>query len=417
MEYKHKVMKEIEKEETSVKKANPKTVVETNIKEIAEILAHQYILEHLDVADVGKEAILEVAATELNNMVDNLMSRWRNKFNSVNFLTQTVVIQLTKHFESQQMYFSNEDKNATFLTFSYLKSPECEEQYIRRLARVLTRYLLPEEYQRSSISQILAQDILTKFFILPIIDQVTDPHFLNLQCIANLKKENAENLDSILLTKRQKEVADKILTFKGLTESTTDEEALQNALTSLKQNIDLIVDTDLALLLQSKTACQDNLERTKKNDLASILSNPIKRKFMSEFLDERGSRPLLSLWEEIERMEGSGKQSSMNIGSCIFLTYLTPVPVLAFDKDIIQRVEDYLLSGLEKDQEVFQEIQTEISKHIETHFYSDFCVSDFYLDMIRVCGQDQNISDNHTSYLRRAFKSLRLQYNFKMTLT
>ena len=425
MEYQHKVMKEIEKEETSIKKTNPKTLVETNIKEIAEILANQYIHEHLDIADIEKEAILEVAATELNYMVCNLMSRWRNKFNYVHFLTQTVVIQLTKHFESQQMYFSNEDNNATFLTFSYLKSPECEEQYIRRLATVLARYLLPEEYQRSSISQILAQDILTKFLILPIINQVTDPHFLNLQCIANLKKENAENLDSILFTRRPivksgektyQLSPDKIL-FDGLTESTTDEEALQKALTSLKQNIDLIVDTDIALLLQSKTACQDILERNKKNNLASILSNPIKRRFMSEFLDKRGSRPLLSLWEEIERMEGLGKQSSMNIGSCIFLTYLTPVSVLAFDKDILQRVENYLLSGLEKDQEVFLQIQTEISKHIETYFYSDFCVSDFYLEMVRVCGQDQNTSDNYTSYLRRAFKSFRLQFNFKMTLT
>lgn len=419
-------MKEIEKEESSPKKSNPKSAVETNIKEIAEMMVNQYILQHLDVDDIGKNIILEVAVKELHYIVGNLKNRWRNKFNYVNFLTQTMVIQLTKHFEAQHMYFSNEDKNASFLTFSHLKSPDCEEQYMRRLATVVTRYLLPEEYQRSSLSQILAQDILTKFLILPIINQVTDPHFLNLQCIANLKKENGErfNTDPIILSRwrhvKSEEktcqiTPDNILSFKCLADSATDEETLQNVLSSLKQNLDLIVGPDqacLPLLLQAKTTCHLNLQDSETVSLASILSSPVRRKFMSDFLEEHeeGSLALLSLWEEIERLKGSEKHSSLNIGTSIFLTYLTPVPILALENNILQRVEEFLMGGPGGDQGVFLEIQSEISKHIKTYFYSDFCGSEFYLDMIRVCRQDPNITDNPTAYLRRAFKKFNSFY-------
>ena len=186
---------EVARSKLSENTTNTKSPVEANINEIAETLVRLHILNYLDVDEEGEKRIVEAAVSELQSIATNLQTRWK-KVNYVNFLTQTVVIQLTKHFEAQQVYFSNQDKNCSFVTFSHLQSEESEEVYVRRLAVLMVRFLLPAQYQRTSLSRTLAEDILTNLIILPIINKITDPHFINQQCIAILKEENIERLSS-----------------------------------------------------------------------------------------------------------------------------------------------------------------------------------------------------------------------------
>ena len=268
------------------------------------------------------------------------------------------MIQLTKHFESQQLYLASEDQQATFLTFTHLRDEESEEEHVRRLASLVTQFLLPGQYQRTGVSRVLAQDILCNLLILPIINRITDPHFLNLQCIAHLKKDNLERLN---------------IDTERIVLNRQEEEAEQNVPSSL---IDSPEPSSLSRLLQSNSV-----------SLASILSSQARRRFLSDFLDLQGSRPLLLLWEEIEHLRRCDNEYSRKIVSKILSTYLRPVPVLHMEENILERVDRLLNEDWDHDNqsqgtEVIFEIQTEISKHIQNHFYSDFCESDFYLHMI-----------------------------------
>ena len=386
--------------------ATMKSAVDTNVTEIAETLVKLYILNYLDVDDEGEKRIVEVAVSELQYIVTHLKNRWKN-INYVNFLTQTVVIQLTKHFESQQLYFSNQDKNNTFITFSHLRDEESEEVYIRRLAGLVTRYLLPAQYERSGLSRILAQDILSNLIILPIINKITDPHFINLQCIAILKRENIErfSLESSPSEKTE-DSRDKMFSPEPLQDAEADGRTLQSDEPSgsslLKENTEFPdcpgLSVDAHCLSQvaeaTTTSCQPKLddsfhENSENISLNAILQSPIKRKYLSDFLDLQGSAPLLSLWEEIEDLKCCENHLIHNIGTKIFSTYLRrPDPGLpTLERRIMERLETFLIGqpgscGTGADHEVFFEIQSEILDQIKNNFFSDFCRSHFYLDMM-----------------------------------
>ena len=137
---------------------------------------------------------------------------------------------------------------------------------------------------------------------------------------------------------------------------TRQEEAEQNVPSSL---IDSPEPSSLSQLLQSNSL-----------SLASILSSQARRRFLSDFLDLQGSRPLLLLWEEIEHLRRCDNEYSHKIVSKILSTYLRPVPVLHMEENILERVDRLLNEDWDHDNqshgtEVLFEIQTEISKHIQ----------------------------------------------------
>ena len=386
---------EVARSKLSENTTNTKSPVEANINEIAETLVRLHVLNYLDVDEEGEKRIVEAAVSELQSIATNLQTRWK-KVNYVNFLTQTVVIQLTKHFEAQQVYFSNQDKNCSFVTFSHLQSEESEEVYVRRLAVLMVRFLLPAQYQRTSLSRTLAEDILTNLIILPIINKITDPHFINQQCIAILKEENIERLSSesspgITADKTE----DDLLSLKHCEDREGEGETWQSpsVFSLLKQNMELMdsesqsLDTDcLPHTGEAETAsCQLRLDdsfvdNSENISLDSILRSPSRRKYLSDFLDLHGSAPLLSLWEEIEDLKCCENHLIHHVGTQIFSTYLSSpsAPGLTLDKDLVARLETFLTGG---DHQVFFEIQSEISENIKNNFFTDFCRSHFYLDM------------------------------------
>ena len=118
--------------------------------------------------------------------------------------------------------------------------------------------------------------------------------------------------------------------------------------------------------------------------LDSILESPSRRKYLTDFLDMQGSLPLLSMWEEIENLRCSEKFSIHKIGSKIFSTYLNqPAPVLVLEESVMERLESFLIGDpRDRNPAVFFEIQWEITEQIRTKYFSDFCGSNFYTEMI-----------------------------------
>ena len=109
----------------------------------------------------------------------------------------------------------------------------------------------------------------------------------------------------------------------------------------------------MAELTRAKTKCQMKLEIPEKELLYEtslkfdqVIESPTKRKYFSEYLQESGggSEAVLGVWEAIEDMRYVEKNLLHEVGTRIFYTFINrPVPALSLDRNIIRRVESFLV--------------------------------------------------------------------------
>merc|ERR1719232_400009 len=244
-----------------------KSQVDSIIDEIANLTIEHFLLNHLDVDELGKTRIRKVARKEFYSVIDELKDRLA-RIDHVEFLTKTTIVNLTKHFETQRLFLNSEEENAHFETFKHLKDEDSEKKYLSQLSLVLIKYLFPECYSKVKLLNILADDILTNCLLYPIIDALTDPDFINtsyLQLTKKLNKEKTskespgENRQSLWsrinnfsikdVDEGHEQVAtivgedlslENILMLMNLADTASDKETLKQVLKLLRQNIDVI---------------------------------------------------------------------------------------------------------------------------------------------------------------------------------
>ena len=382
-----------------------KSQVDTILDEICSLTIQHFLLDNFDLDDHGLEEIRKMAAKEFKFLLDQLKGRLA-KIDYVDFLTNSLVLILTKHFETQRLFYESEEDEREFETFEHLKDEKSEKKYLNSLSRVLTKHLLPESYSDVKLFNILAQDILTNLVLFPSIDTLADPDFINTRYIYNLtkfgsghkeklSKESSNNTGTTSLwsklnnfSVREEPITsenqldlgvgddlcfDNILMLINLSSASTDRETLKQVLKLLKQNIiriaslrdsceatDVLEDPDfhhwediMAELTRAKTNCQMKLEIPEKElyhesslKFDQVIESPTKRKYFSEYLQESGggSEAVLGVWEAIEDMRYVEKNLLHEVGTRIFYTFINrPVPALSLDRNIIRRVESFLV--------------------------------------------------------------------------
>ena len=374
-----------------------KSQVDSIIDEIANLTIEHFLLNHLDVDELGKTRIRKVARKEFYSVIDELKDRLA-RIDHVEFLTKTTIVNLTKHFETQRLFLNSEEENAHFETFKHLKDEDSEKKYLSQLSLVLIKYLLPECYSKVKLLNILADDILTNCLLYPIIDALTDPDFINTSYLHMTKKlnkektskespgENRQSLWSRINNFSIKDVdegheqvativgedlsLENILMLVNLADTASDKETLKQVLKLLRQNIDVIanlrdlednkIDPELlhwtgimAELTKAKTTCQmklDDFDFNNEEDfgtefsLDAILKSPTRRRYFHQHLEDPESQSLLSLWESIEEMRTSDKAVLHELGTQIFYKYINrPVPTISLDKNILKKIESFLI--------------------------------------------------------------------------
>ena len=380
-----------------------KSQIDTILDEICSLTIQHFLLDNFDLDDHGLEEIRKMATKEFKFLTDQLRGRLA-KIDYVNFLTSSLVVILTKHFETQRLFYESEEDEREFVTFEHLKDEKSEKMYLNSLSRVLTKHLLPESYSDVKLFNILAQDILTNLVLFPTIDTLADPDFINTRYIYNLtkfgsghkeklSKESSNNTGTTSLWSKLNNLSvreepssenlldlgvgddlcfDNILMLINLSSASTDRETLKQVLKLLKQNIIKIaslrdscevtdvLDPDfhhwtdiMAELTRAKTNCQMKLEIPEKElmhesslNFDQVIESPTKRKYFSEFIQEfgGGSEAVLGVWEAIEDMRYVEKNLLHEVGTRIFYTFINcPVPALSLDRSIIRRVESFLI--------------------------------------------------------------------------
>ena len=376
-----------------------KSQIDTILGEICSLTIQHFLLDNFDLDEYGKEEIRKMAAKEFKFLSDQLKGRLA-RIDYVDFLTNTLVVILTKHFETQRLFYESED--GEFVTYQHLKDEKSEKKYLNSLSRVLTKHLLPESYHEVKLFNILAQDILTNLVLFPTIDTLADPDFINTRFIYNLtkygtghkekvSKESSNNTGTSSLWSKLNNFSvreqnsenpqpgpelgvgddlcfDNILMLINLSSASTDRETLKQVLKLLKQNIIKIaslrdsceadvLDPDfhhwtdiMAELTRAKTTCQMKLEEPETEILHEslnfdqVIESPTKRKYFSEFLHESGGEAVLGVWEAIEDMRHVEKNLLHEVGTRIFYTFINrPVPALSLDRALIRRVESFLV--------------------------------------------------------------------------
>ena len=376
-----------------------KSQVDTILDEICSLTIQHFLLDNFDLDEHGLEEIRKMATKEFQFLSDQLKGRFA-KIDYVNFLTNTLVVILAKHFETQRLFYESSE-DGEFVTFQHLKDEKSEKKYLNSLSRVLTKHLLPESYSHVKLFNILAQDILTNLVLFKTIDTLSDPDFINTRLIYNLtkyghkekvSKESSNNTTTSLWSKLNNfsvresssdhqqpgpELGvgddlcfDNILMLINLSSASTDKETLRQVLKLLKLNIIKIaslrdsceadvLDPDfhhwsdiMAELTRAKTTCQMKLEEPDTElsheslNFDQVIESPTKRKYFSEFLHESGGEAVLGVWEAIEDMRHVERNLLHEVGTRIFYTYINrPVPALSLDRALIRRLESFLVGN------------------------------------------------------------------------
>ena len=96
-----------------------KSQVDTVLDEIMNLTIQHFLLDNLNVDDRGKTQIKAVAKKEFIATVDQIKERLV-KNDHVEFLTNMLIVKLTKHFESLRNFLNNE--NTHYETLEHLKA-------------------------------------------------------------------------------------------------------------------------------------------------------------------------------------------------------------------------------------------------------------------------------------------------------
>ena len=181
------ILQNIKNIEPESKEEKIKSQLDSILEEISNLTIQHYILDHIDADDFGKKRIKYVGQKEFHLMFSKLKERL-SKIDHVDFLTNNLMVKLTKHFESQRIFLSSEDENAEFETYEHLRDAESEKEYLRCLSGVLIRHLLPPAYSELRLLHLLAEDVLTNLVLGPAIDTLSDPDFINTRYIYYVTK-------------------------------------------------------------------------------------------------------------------------------------------------------------------------------------------------------------------------------------
>ena len=69
--------------------------------------------------------------------------------------------------------------SAGYVVHPQVLSPEREMEYLRKVADLSILLLFPKQYSACKITRKLMRQVLSKYVLLPLIEVVTDPNYIN----------------------------------------------------------------------------------------------------------------------------------------------------------------------------------------------------------------------------------------------
>ena len=174
-------------EEEERRKRGP---VDHLILEMTELTLKHWVFPSLTGLEEGNVEISRICAKDVEIVVDNLRARLTT-INHVNFLTRTVLDVITSELEHNRV---EKEEGVKRDLEPHLLSEEKEEDYLRKVAGVLTVHLLPSNYSSTPTMLHMCQDLLASYLLLPMINKISDPDFINQKVVKYFWKRGSDEM-------------------------------------------------------------------------------------------------------------------------------------------------------------------------------------------------------------------------------
>ncbi|KAK9875772.1 hypothetical protein WA026_009565 [Henosepilachna vigintioctopunctata] len=430
--YRNKIMHSYEYQQNIKSTINYPTIagktVDSLLEQILDFFVRDFILFYIRDHSYNPDLLCENIKEDLWSAARTLQERL-SRIDHVKLIACDVVTKITVHFEKireAKTLAMETNQIPVFTLYPHVKSSSKEVEFLRSLSELLIMFLLPRSYFLSPSKYLIRECLVFKLFQ-PLINQITDPDFINRNIIAYIE---SKKLSSNVYV-RAFECAKTFEDFLKIIKKTDDPDALvsirynivnkiMQATTLQNLNRTKGVDLDnekaslsisginksdinaakklrkyISQLTYAKRECEKQLnelsqesgyqfndDKDKVLPLKNILEHVIGRKYLSQFLETLASHDLIRFWSAVEELRTAQRKNWHQIGAEIFYTFIRiSTGEIKVDKNTRKRMEGFLLG--DRGPEVFYEVQAQVVKTIEDKYYQPFLISDHYKEMVR----------------------------------
>ncbi|XP_044758531.1 sorting nexin-25 isoform X2 [Coccinella septempunctata] len=421
--------------------------VDSLLKQLLDFFVRDFILYFVDNHAYDAESICENIKEDLWSGAKTLQERL-SRVDHIKLIACDIVTKITLHFEkireAKTLALENR-KLPVFALSNHVISFSNEVEFLRNLSELLIMFLLPRSYFLSPSKYLIRECLVFKLF-LPLINEITDPDFINRNIIVYIESrkissnvyvkafESARTFEDFLKIIRKTDNMDALVSIRynivnRIMQATTLQNLnrtkgidLDNEKASLSiagiSKADLMAAKKLKKyinqLTYAKKECERQLsdigegsqyqftdEKEKVMPLKNILEHIIGRKFLSQFLETLASHDLIRFWSAVEELRTAPRKNWHQLGAEIFYTFIrNSTGEIKVDKSVKKRMEGFLLG--DRGPEVFYLVQDMVVQTIEDKYYQPFLISDYYKEMIRALEkEDKAESDSIGSWEER----------------
>lgn len=421
--------------------------VDSLLKQLLDFFVRDFILYYVETHAYDAESICENIKEDLWSGAKTLQERL-SRIDHIKLIACDVIDKITIHFEKireAKALALETRKSPVFTTFSHVTSPAKEIEFLRNLSQLLIMFLLPRSYFLSPSKYLIRECLVFKLF-LPLINQITDPDFINRNIIVYIESrklssnvyvrafESARTFEDFLRIIRKTDNMDALISIRynivnRIMQATTLQNLnrtkgvdLDNEKASLSiagiSKADIIGAKKLKKYINqltfAKKECERQLnklgqcdqyhfndEKDKVMPLKNILEHIIGRKYLSQFLETLASHDLIRFWSAVEELKTAPRKKWHQLGAEIFYTFIrNSTGEIKVDKNIKKRMEGFLLG--DRGPDVFYLVQDQVVQTIEDKYYQPFLISDYYKEMLRTLEkEDKAESDSLGSWEER----------------
>ena len=418
--------------------------LDSRIQEVLDLVNRHHIAPFYQRYGRDAEEVYRSLQPELWSVLSSLKDRLY-KVDMLQLMSQDTITVFINHLQWLKKFGGGNDDNVepsipfypNLDNFPYLSSPEAELNFLRQICDVFFCATLPTNMLKCSAVRTLYREFLLTYIILPSIERLCDPDFLNQHLLHYLEQREK----GVKKAKTKYSKAETYELFVKYLEKCNSIDELQHtrelilvdmiqAKAVLKMKSEKVHTGGLgvpdipmpaekveqlrsrknlpAYIKQLGTCMQVCDKRIKKlggadmssglgasaNQLHSsasasirlpfdqLLASPKYREAFCAFLSSLNMSHLLNCWEELEKMQDLKEGSHLEELKRIHDSYLAfnATRFVDMDPQLVQRM-DKVLSGDTQETGVISEVKKRLFAQLQAQFYHSFLTSRQYLEM------------------------------------